>query len=161
MGYATDGLTFHALTGASMARLCQFRDKHGELCHSQPDGSDWSPEQWFEAVVGELGEYANWHKKFMRGDISLDEFAVQAAKELADVQTYLAILAKRCLDVQGEAHPTGIDLGQATIDKFNDVSDRVGSTVYLEADGWHHRDHREKPSEITDIGENDVESLKF
>lgn len=122
------GLTFDALRGANKARLPQFKNKHGELAHSKPDGSDWSPAQWLQAVVGELGEYANVRKKYERGDLTLEEFQVEAAKELADVQTYLDILAMQ----------VGVDLGRATTDKFNEVSVRVGSTIRLEGGDWHH-----------------------
>jgi NTP pyrophosphatase (non-canonical NTP hydrolase) len=144
MGYGTNGLTFNALHSANMARLPQFKNCKGELAHSKTDGSDWSPAQWLQAVMGELGEYANKRKKFERGDITFEEFEIEAGKELADVQTYLSILAARCLDDEGCAHPDGIDLGQATIDKFNEVSERVGSTVRLAADDWHYTDNQRR-----------------
>lgn len=127
MGYGTNGLTFNALRGANKARLPQFKNRHGALAHPLPDGSDWSPAQWLQAVVGELGEYANLRKKFERSDIDAEMFKREASDELADVVTYLDILAMQL----------GIDLGQATMDKFNRVSDRVGSTVRLAADDWH------------------------
>ena len=44
-----------------------------------------------------------------------------ASKELADAQIYLDLLAKSI----------GVDLGEATRAKFNEVSDRVGVPVYL------------------------------
>lgn len=138
MGFHT-GLTFDALRGANTARLPQFRNKHGEIAHAKPDGSDWSPAQWLQAVVGELGEYANVRKKYERGDLSFEEYQREASKELADVQTYLDILAMRALDSDGSAHPTGIDLGRATAEKFNEVSERVGSSVYISGDDWHFR----------------------
>lgn len=125
------GLSFSVLRQANKARLPQFRNPKGELVLSKPDGSDWTPAQWLQAVIGELGEYANKRKKFERGDISLEEFTVEAQKELADVQTYLDILAMRCLDTPQAAHPSGVDLGQATVDKFNEVSGRVGSDVRI------------------------------
>lgn len=128
MGYMTNGLTFNALRGANTARLPQFKNCHGEPAHSKPDGSDWSPAQWLQAVTGELGEYANLRKKFERGDIDSATFYFEAANELADVVTYLDILAMQL----------GIDLGEATMAKFNVVSDRVGSSVRLDADDWHH-----------------------
>lgn len=131
MGYMTDGLTFNTLRGGNLARLPQFKNKHGELAHSKPDGSDWSPAQWLQAVTGELGEYANLRKKFERGDLTAEEFKAQAASELADVVTYLDILAFQL----------GIDLGRATMDKFNEVSVRVGSTVRLAADDWHYSEN--------------------
>lgn len=138
MNYGTFGPTFDALRAANKARLPQFKNCHGEPAHTEPDGSDWSPAQWLQAVMGELGEYANLRKKFERGDLTREQFEQMAAKELADVQTYLDILAQRCLDFGFEIHPTGVDLGRATVDKFNEVSVRVGSTVRLDGDGWHH-----------------------
>jgi NTP pyrophosphatase (non-canonical NTP hydrolase) len=128
MGYMTNGLTFNALRGANTARLPQFRNKHGALAHSKPDGSDWSPAQWLQAVVGELGEYANLRKKHERGDIDAATFVAEAAKEFADIVTYLDILAMQF----------DIDLGNAVLEKFNEVSQRVGSTVRLDADDWHY-----------------------
>jgi hypothetical protein len=101
------------------------------LAHTRVDGSDWSPSQWLQAVVGELGEFANVRKKFERGELTFDEYEVQAKKELADVQTYLDILALRCLDEGDKVCSKGVDLGQATIDKFNEVSHRVGADVWL------------------------------
>lgn len=124
--YGTGGLTFNTLRGGNVARLPQFKNKHGELAHSKPDGSDWTPAQWLQAVVGELGEYANLRKKFERGDVDAETFKREAADELADVVTYLDILAFQLR----------IDLGAAVIDKFNRVSRRVGSTVRIDVDGW-------------------------
>lgn len=129
MGYGTDGLTFNILREANLARLPLFKNKHGGLAHSKPDGSDWSPAQWLQAVVGELGEYANVRKKFDRGDLTEAEFKKMAAEELADVQTYLDILAFRL----------GINLGEATMDKWNTVSERVQCNLYIDADGVHIR----------------------
>lgn len=115
-----NSLTFEQLRLANRARIPQFRDKYGNLCHSA-DGSDWTTSDWFEAMVGEVGEYANEAKKYRRGDLTRPEFLAKAAKELADVQIYLDILAFRL----------GIDLGEATRAKFNEVSQRVGANVFL------------------------------
>lgn len=135
-------LTFGQLREANKLRLPQFKNSKGGLAHSKPDGSDWSPSQWLQAMVGELGEFANIRKKFERGDIGHVEYAVLAAKELADVQTYLDILALRCLDCgpcqqwpHGFVSAIGVDLGKATMAKFNEVSVRVGSTVRIDVDG--------------------------
>jgi NTP pyrophosphatase (non-canonical NTP hydrolase) len=130
MGYGTNGLTFNTLRGGNVARLPEFKNKHGGLAHSKSDGSDWSPAQWLQAVVGELGEYANLRKKFERGDIETQEFLREAADELADVATYLDILAMQL----------GIDLGEAIINKFNRVSTRVGSTVRIDSIDWYRTD---------------------
>ena len=126
MGYLTDGLTFNTLRGGNTARLPQFKNAKGEPAHSEPDGSDWSLNDWYTAVSGELGELGNVLKKVRRGDLSLDEARPELSKELADVVTYLDLLAKQC----------GVDLGEATIAKFNEVSERVGSNVRIGADDW-------------------------
>lgn len=124
-------LNFDNLRKANIARLPTYKNKLGNPAHTKPDGSDWCPAQWLQATVGELGEYANFRKKYERGDITLEEFKIHAGKELADVQTYLDILALRCLDSSDYVDPKGIDLGLATLNKFNEVSERVGSPVRI------------------------------
>lgn len=130
-------LTFNALRRANIQRMPLFKNKKGEPAHSTSDGSDWKLSAWVNATAGELGELAelvllaamikglgaagNTVKKTERGDVALEEVRVELAKELADVQTYLDILAFRC----------GIDLGEATVAKFNEVSRRVGADVWL------------------------------
>jgi len=81
----------------------------------------WIPAQWMNALVGEIGEAANFIKKVDRGDSTIDETRNDIAKELADAQMYLDLLAYK-LD---------IDLSQATADKFNEVSDRHGCDIKL------------------------------
>ncbi len=127
MSYGTDGLTFNTLRAGNTKRLPLFKNAKGEPAHSKPDGSDWSNAQWLQAVVGELGEFANLQKKVERGDLTADEAKPMLAKELADVVTYLDILAFR-LD---------INLGVAVMDKFNEVSKRVGAPITIDADGYH------------------------
>ncbi|HYF16312.1 MAG TPA: MazG-like family protein [Ramlibacter sp.] len=210
----SNGLRFDALRGANTARLPQFKNSRGGQAHAQPDGSDWNPAQWLQAVMGELGEFARVRLAYEAGLMDFDSYCAMAAKELADVQTYLDILARRALDkveapnwyvtppeerdpatnlmltiaLLGEyandrkkfergdidradfehrrhqlanlypnidaianaglqhdqpmpvvdAHPIGVDLGRAVIGKFNEVSERVGSTVRLAADDWHY-----------------------
>ena len=114
-------LTFDMLRRANVLRLPTFKNRHGQLAHSKPDGSDWSPAQWLQAAVGELGEYANMRKKFERGDITASEFQEAAEKELADVVIYLDLLAFQLK----------VDLGLAVTNKFNEVSERVGSSMRL------------------------------
>jgi NTP pyrophosphatase (non-canonical NTP hydrolase) len=114
-------LSFAQLRAANRARLPQFKNARGEPAHSQPDGSDWSDSDWLMAVTGELGEFANLRKKLLRGDMTREQAMPMLADELADVATYLDILAFRL----------GIDLGAAIVDKFNRVSERVGADVRL------------------------------
>ena len=109
------------LRQANMARLPLFKNPKGEPAHAEPDGSDWALSAWCNAVCGELGEAANLIKKIERGDFTLEEKREELGKEFADILTYLDILAYRA----------GVDLGVATIDKFNEVSRRVAAPVYL------------------------------
>lgn len=117
----TNKLTFDRLRVANLARLPKFKNKHGKTVHAVEDGSDWSDSQWLQAVVGELGEYANLRKKVDRGDFEPLEAKKMLADELADVVIYLDILAFRL----------GVDLGEAIVSKFNEVSNRVGCDVML------------------------------
>lgn len=114
-------LSFDKLRKANLKRLPEFKNSLGFPAHEMADGSDWSRAEWFEALVGEIGEYANMSKKYRRGDITRTEFMIAARKELADVQCYLDILA----------YQLGIDLGEATRSKFNEVSARIGVKVKL------------------------------
>lgn len=126
----TNGLSFNTLREANIKRLPLYKNKNGGLAHAAHDGSDWSPAQWLQAIVGELGEYANVRKKFERGDISKEEFYHLAKKELADVQCYLDILAMQL----------GVNLGEATKDKFNEVSERIGCNIIIgDDDDWHYK----------------------
>lgn len=128
MGYMTNGLSFNTLREANKQRLPLFKNSKGELTHTEKDGSDWSPAQWLQAVMGELGEYANLRKKFERGDISVEDFFKEAKKELADVVIYLDILASQF----------DINLGEAVKDKFNEVSERIKCKIYIgDDDDWH------------------------
>jgi NTP pyrophosphatase (non-canonical NTP hydrolase) len=110
-------LTFATLRQANLERL-RNTPKFAKC-------QDWTPSQWLQAVVGELGELANKMKKADRGDFeTVDEQInndIAIAKEMADVQTYLDLLA----------HHLHIDLAGATINKFNEISLRYGSDVRL------------------------------
>lgn len=117
-------LSFKTLTEANNKRLPLFKNSKGLPAHSKPDGSDWSHAEWLQAVIGELGEYANIMKKVQRGDLTMEEAKPSIEKELADVQTYFSILAQQL----------NIDLGQAVEDKFNEVSKRVECDVFIEND---------------------------
>lgn len=119
-----NNLSFKTLAEANLKRIPLFKNSKGLPAHSKPDGSDWSHAEWLQAVIGELGEYANIMKKVQRGDLTMEEAMPSIKKEIADVQTYFSILALRL----------GIDLGQVTQDKFNEVSDKVKCDVYIQND---------------------------
>lgn len=92
--------------------------------------SDWTPAEWAVAMAGEAGEVCNAVKKLRRladgtntaKDPQTEAEAVAIiAQELADTVIYADLLAARL----------GIDLGEAVRAKFNEVSDRMNSTVKL------------------------------
>lgn len=108
----------------------QFRSANVERCEeSFHKLKDWSPSDWMTAFVGEVGEAANEIKKLKRLESPLnkqekrspEEIKKAIAKELADAFTYLDLTAA-ALD---------IDLERAVIEKFNEVSERVGSNIEL------------------------------
>ncbi len=84
------------------------------------DVDDWSPAEWACALAGEVGELCNEIKKRFRGDADAPTTEV-IADEIADVLTYLDLLAER----------HGIDLELALVRKFNRVSDRRGCDVVI------------------------------
>jgi NTP pyrophosphatase (non-canonical NTP hydrolase) len=123
--HTANRLTFAQLRLANTMRLPQFKNAQGEPAHAMADGSDWSPADWMLAVVGELGEAANLMKKIKRGDFAdgsqLDEARAKLKKEFADVITYMDLMA----------YQFRFDLGEAVTEKFNEVSARVGSSIFL------------------------------
>ncbi len=118
-------MNLHVLRAANLIRLPQFKNRKGGPAHSEPDGSDWTLNDWATATMGELGEAASILKQVRRGDITLEEARPSLAKEFADVLTYLDIMAYRA----------GINLSTATIDKFNEISRRVGADVFISMSG--------------------------
>lgn len=125
-------LKFCSLRGANKARLPQFKNRLGGPAHEKPDGSDWTLADWMVAVTGEVGELASDLKSLRRGDfyeLSAEEIKKKLSHEMADIITYIDILAMQ-LD---------IDLGKAIKDKFNAVSERVGSDVFIDNEGdWYY-----------------------
>lgn len=105
-------LTFEEFRAANVTRCVKWH----------PAGiNSWSPSDWLTALAGELGELASLLKMRNRERDGLpgNKFSPtdkQVADELADVLTYLDLLAAAL----------GVDLGRAAAEKFNEVSERVG-----------------------------------
>lgn len=87
-----------------------------------PSGiAGWSNSDWMTALTGEVGELASFIKMQNRERDHLpgNKAVVtqeDIAKEMADIATYLDLMAAA----------NNIDLAQAIINKFNEVSIRVG-----------------------------------
>lgn len=126
-----ESLSFRTLRKANLARLPHFRNAKGETVHEIGDGYDWSPSDWVCALVGEVGKLANLVKKIHRGDLSYYDAKRDLEDEIADVQTYLDLLA----------HRLGVNLERATTDKWNEVSARVQSPLIIVGDSLFDEDH--------------------
>ena len=114
-------LSFETLHEAVAARLPRYRNSKGELVYK--DGIDtWTLSQWMNALTGEVGEVANIFKKIDRGDLTLEETREEIGKELGDIMTYLMFVSMRAR----------INLGEVTVRKFNEVSERVDCGVFIE-----------------------------
>ena len=101
----------------------KFRKANVERCLKwHPKGlNSWSTSDWLTAVTGELGELASLikMKNRERDNLPGNKFSPtnkQIADEIADVFTYLDLLAE----------VLNVDLGKAVVEKFNEVSKRVG-----------------------------------
>ena len=93
----------------------------------------WSPADWAVALAGEVGEACNAVKKLRRFDdgtntekdpSTIKECIQLIANELADTIIYTDLLATRL----------GIDLENSVRQKFNIVSKRMNSSVYLDGE---------------------------
>jgi NTP pyrophosphatase (non-canonical NTP hydrolase) len=112
-------LTFDQLRNANIERGKTYKDVCGDVIIDT-----WEANDWMTALCGEVGELANMLKKYKRDytpDDDCTEFLADISKEMADVQVYLDLLAEHFC----------IDLGEATRNKFNEVSDRIGCDVKL------------------------------
>lgn len=124
-GFA-DGYAAGRRAGVSFAQL---REVNVHRCKtSYHPIEDWSLSDWMTAVAGEVGELAGVVKNIRRKDVDGASHhaigpteAQELAREAADVVIYLDLLCARA----------GVDLGEAVRDKFNIVSDRVGSDIKL------------------------------
>lgn len=79
---------------------------------------EWTLADWSNAIAGETGEMCNWVKKIRRGD-NID--VKEVGKELADIVIYADLLADKL----------GLDLETCIREKFNEVSERVHSSVKI------------------------------
>lgn len=86
---------------------------------------DWTYSDWACALAGEVGEMCNIVKKLTRGDYETEQQIAEAkkaiGKELADIVIYAELVAQRF----------GLTLGNEVVEKFNEVSERIGSKVKL------------------------------
>lgn len=110
------GLTFEELSLANRAR-CEAPDGFDRKVISVP------LTEWACALAGEVGEACNLIFKLVtcRKHNGTEVRIEDIGRELADVQVYLDLLAQRL----------GIDLGEMTRVKWNEVSVRIGYKVRL------------------------------
>lgn len=140
-GWSSVHVTFADLRSVNEKRLPLFKGNSGLPAHSEPDGSDWSINDWIVAATGELGELANLAKKLHRGDFeggqrvpedvakkeAVSTYAAWMRSEVADVAIYLDILHKQLCALDGCSHDLGADIRH----KFNVTSAKIGVDVTL------------------------------
>ena len=114
-----NSVTFEQLRVANAERTTHFKNNLGELS----DCSDWTLSDWMTAFAGEAGEACDEAKKIRRGDYKNDPALGKAnlLKELADTVVYADHVARYL----------GFPLGIAIREKFNEVSNRIGSNVKI------------------------------
>ncbi len=100
--------------------FAEFAIANIQRCENDFDHSivAWTEGDWALAAAGEIGEMCNLLKKRRRGENISDE---EVGKEIADGITYLFLLCARL----------NLDPGKILIQKFNEVSQRRGSTYML------------------------------
>lgn len=108
------GLTFNELRQKSTKRS---QESYDDIL------SNASLSYYGNALAGEVGEACNLIKKVERAKL-VGKFndtipASEIGKELADIIIYADLIATKL----------GLSLGQCVINKFNEVSDRIGSDV--------------------------------
>lgn len=93
----------------------------------------WSPSDWITALVGEVGEAANIVKKLnrirdglgsknLKGETGM-ELREALAKEIGDAYAYLDLFAQS----------VGMSLEDCAIDKWDEVSKKIGYPTRLRA----------------------------
>ncbi len=108
-------LTFEQLRKANRARSAK---------HFHPL-EEWSETDWAICLAGEVGELCNYIKKRKRKingkPMPKDAYLLDCKKEIGDVLAYTDLIAQRF----------GFRLEDCIRDKFNEVSDRIGSKIKL------------------------------
>ena len=136
VGEMIDVIMEGCLTPAQTASLMALGTTLARCLKWHPQGIEsWSPSDWLTAVTGELGELASLLKMRNRERDGLPgnkfsptqkQIADELADVLADVLTYLDLLAA----------VLGVDLGRAAVQKFNEVSERVGFPDRIDTDAF-------------------------
>ena len=109
----------------------RFSDVMNRRWNEDETNSDWSLTDIACGLGGEAGELLNWIKKIRRLDDEMSKgvaynkafakLAKESGKEMADMICYTVVLASEM----------GIDLRKALVEKFNEVSDRRKSKIYI------------------------------
>lgn len=90
----------------------------------------------FMHLVGTLGVLANDTKKFHRGDFNKGEWQQRRSLAIHRLKAMVKALEQsdgKKSNPPSEVDSQGFDLGEETVAKFNEVSNRVGAPVYIRA----------------------------
>lgn len=132
LGFDGSGPIIRKLMDSSIT-IRQFHEANERRRRSDYGGGTemtWDLVDWTNQLCGEAGELANLAKKVKRArpaqngkeaDPTLDEAKADFASEIADIIICASLVAGYL----------GIDLDAAVREKFNIVSDRIGSDIKL------------------------------
>jgi hypothetical protein len=135
--------TYRNRVQAEAADVVTYLDIFCRRCLDSTYGAEQpadGPQQLLQVTM-ELGRYANALKKHIRGDYTSDEFQRETHGLLHSVMEGCVSLNSITRDVIGTfhtvsmAHPSGVNLGDATLFKFNEVSKRVNCGVFIQSQG--------------------------
>lgn len=107
-----DGLSFKVLRKSNELRLSQFKIFRASTLNKK---INWNLEQWILNLTGEVGKAYSIIKGIKKDNLTIEEIKEDLTEQLAYIQIHLDILANEA----------NIDLGKATIDKFNKISDSI------------------------------------
>lgn len=106
-----------------MKMFRQHNVRRARTCFHHDTSEIW----WTNAIAGECGEACNIAKKLSRGDFQTGDGRAEARRQIAieliDVITYADLLLAQM----------GFDFEKSLVEKFNEVSARVGYPYTIES----------------------------
>jgi len=122
---AADTLTYLDIT--SMRILDEVK-----YLNVKPSGSEYAA-----ILIARIGNLCGHRKKYERGDFPKVVFLEKSLEDIEMIRMALGSMeAAMTVDLEVEITPNaeGVDLAQATADKFNEISERVGADTHIHDD---------------------------
>lgn len=135
--------TYRNRVQAEAADVVTYLDIFCRRCLDSTYGAEQpaDPAQELMQITMELGRYANALKKHVRGDFDVGQFMQETDGVLHSVMEGCGSLEMvgpgfhTAIHPVSRPHQTGVNLGEATLNKFNEVSKRVNCGVFIQSQG--------------------------